>query len=222
MKATMTIKELFKNLVHIGHKPSRWNPKMKPYLFTKQNGIYIFDLEKTLESLKKAQNFLSSIKTKNGKVIFVGTKPQISLEIQSQVPQTNHYYVNQKWIPGLLTNFKEIRKRIDYYLNLKSQFENNEIQKYTKKEVSNFKKELEKLDASFSGVAEMRKKPDVAIILDGVTDQLAIEESRNVGIPVIVIVDANADPEGIDYPIPGNDDSIKSIHLILEKLIEPL
>lgn len=216
------VKDLFKHLVHIGHQPSKWNPRMKPYLCTKKNNVHIINLEKTAELLEKAQAFLGSPQIKSGKTLFVGTKPQVSLELGKQISLTEHFYVNQKWIPGMLTNFNEARKRIDHYLNLKSQFETKEIEKYTKKEVAKFKKELEKLDASFRGVAEMRKKPDVIIVLDAVTDRLAIEEARVIGIPVVAIMDANANPEGVDFPIPGNDDSIKSIGFLLAKLIEAL
>lgn len=216
------VKELFQNHVHIGHKPSRWNPKMKPYLHAKINNVHIINLEKTAKLLDKAKKFLESSQIKTNKVLIVGTKPQISLQTGLQVPPSGQYYVNQKWIPGLLTNFNETRKRIDYYLNLKSQFETQEIQKYTKKEVAKFKKELEKLHASFCGVAEMRRKPSAVIVLDAITDRLAIEEAHTSGIPIIAIIDANANPTGIDYPIPGNDDSMKSIHFLLSKLIESL
>ncbi len=216
------VKELFSNLVHVGHRSSRWNPKVKPYLHTKKDGVHIFDLEQTAQMLEKAQKFLASVKLRNGKVLFVGTKPQAALELRSQVPADKYFFVDQKWIPGLLTNFKEIRKRIDYYLNLKNQFETDEIQKYTKKEIAKFKKELEKLDISFSGVAEMRKKPEVVVVLDSVTDRLAIDEALNSKIPIIAIVDANADPDNIDFPIPGNDDSIKSIRFLLGSLLKSL
>ena len=217
---TTEVKDLFKHLVHIGHQPSKWNPKMKPYLVSKKNNVHIINLEKTAELLKKAKKFLESPQIKGGKILFVGTKPQISLEVERQVPQTNHFYVNQKWIPGLLTNFTEARKRIDHYLNLKSQFQTREIEKYTKKEVAKFKKELTKLDASFCGVAEMRRKPDAIVVLDAVTERLAIEEAFTIKIPIVAIIDANANPDKIDYPIPGNDDSIKSIHFLLSKLLK--
>ncbi len=219
---TTAVKDLFQNQVHIGHKAERWNPKMKPYLHTKKDGVHIFNLEKTAEVLESVQKFLAGAKSRNEKVLFVGTKPQIAIEIQSQVAPTNYFYVDQKWIPGLLTNFTEQRKRIDHYLNLKSQFETGEIKKYTKKEVAKFKKELEKLDVSYRGVAEMRKVPQVVIVLDAVIDRLAIEEAKNAKATVIALVDANANPDNIDFPIPGNDDSIKSIRFLLKKLLEPL
>ena len=148
-----TVADLFKNQVHIGHQPAQWNPKMKPYLYAKVKGVHVFDLEKTADHLENAKKFLSSPNLKDAKILFVGTKPQVALEIKKQISQTKYFYVDQKWIPGLITNFKEMRKRIDHYLSLKSQFESNEIKKYTKKEVAKFRKELDKLEASFGGVA---------------------------------------------------------------------
>lgn len=218
----MTEKTLFENLVHVGHKAEKWNPKMKNYLYSKVNKVFVFDLVQTLDLLNKTQNFLKAIKLQNKKVLFVGTKPQSALKIQELVAPKNHCYVDKKWTPGLLTNFSELRKRIDYYLKLKQQFESGEINKYTKKEVAKFKKDLEKLQASYGGVAEMRKKADVIVVLDAVTDRIAIEEANKAGIAVVAVCDANADPEGVDYIIPGNDDSIKSIDLLLKNMVQSL
>lgn len=217
-----TVKDLFKNFVHIGQRSDRWNPKMAPYLHSKQDGVHVLNLEKTLEKLEEAKNFLAATKLKNGKVLFVGNKPQSAFVIQELLVDTKHFYVDDKWSPGLLTNFKEMRKRIDYYLNLKSQFESGEIKKYTKKEISKFKKELEKLDMSYHGVAEMRKKPDVVVVLDAVVNRLAIEEANVVKVPVVALADSNADPDGIAFPIPANDDSVKSVRFLVGELLESL
>lgn len=216
------VKTLFENLVHVGHRSSRWNPKMKKYLHTKVNGVMVFDLEQTAEKLEKALNFLKAVKLQNKKVLFVGTKPQAALQIQKLVAPKGHYYVDKKWTPGLLTNFSELRKRIDYYLNLKQQFESGDINKYTKKEVAKFKKDLDKLHASYGGVAEMRKRADVVIVLDTVTDRIAVDEARNAGLAVLAVCDANADPDGIDYLIPGNDDALKSVAFLLESMVQSL
>jgi small subunit ribosomal protein S2 len=218
----ITTKDAFAALVHVGHAPLKWNPRMKPYFAGKKNNIWVFDLDKSLEGLEKAQKFLSAIKIQNKKVLFVGTKPQSSLMISRLVENKNHFFVDKKWTPGLLTNFREIRKRIDHYLKLKSQFESGEINKYTKKEVAKFKKDLDKLEASYRGVAEMRKPADVVVVLDAVVDRIAVTEANVVGTPIVAITDANADPEGIDYVIPGNDDSLKSIGFLLENMIESL
>ena len=217
-----TVADLFKNLVHIGHRADKWNPKMRHFVYGKSNGIYLLDLNKTLESLQKAQHFLQGLKAQNKKVLFVGTKPQSALEIHRQwKDHANLFYVDKKWTPGLLTNFTELRRRIDFYLTLKQQFESGEINKYTKKEVAKFKKELVKLEDSYGGVAQMRNLPDLVVVLDTKTEALAIDEAKVRGIPVMGIVDANADPSGVTYPIPGNDDSIRSIRFLLEKLLEP-
>ncbi|MCK5460499.1 30S ribosomal protein S2 [Candidatus Gracilibacteria bacterium] len=216
------VKTLFENLVHVGHRSERWNPKMKKYLYTKVNGVMVFDLEQTAVKFEKALNFLKAVKLQNKKVLFVGTKPQAALQIQKLVAPKGHYYVDKKWTPGLLTNFGELRKRIDYYLNLKQQFESGDINKYTKKEVAKFKKDLEKLHASYGGVAEMRKKADVVIVLDAVTDRIAVDEAKNAGLAVLAVCDANANPEGVDYLIPGNDDALKSVAFLLESMVQSL
>lgn len=216
------VQDLFKHHVHIGHKTEKWNPKMKSYLHGKQNKVHIFDLDSTAKALDEAKRFLATLKLKNGRVLFVGTKPQASLVLNRSISGTSHYYVDEKWSPGLLTNFKELRKRIDHYLNLKGQFETGEINKYTKKEVAKFKKDLEKLHVSYHGVAEMRKKPEAVIVLDAIGDRNAIDEARKCNIPVICLVDSNADPEGILYPIPGNDDSVKSVQFIVDSLLASL
>jgi len=220
--ADNTVQSMFDALVHVGHKAEFWNPKMKKFLFEKKKGIWVFDLEKSAEAMDKAEKFLKAIKLQNKKVLFVGTKPQAALQIERMIASEGYYYVDKKWTPGLLTNFKELRRRIDHYLSLKSQFESGEINKYTKKEVAGFKKDLEKLEASYGGVAEMRQKPDLVIVLDAVTDRLAIDEANNANIATMAILDANANPDGVDYPIPGNDDAIKSLSFLIEKILKAL
>ncbi len=210
------------NLVHIGHKSERWNPRMKPFLAGQKDGVHIFDLDQTSTMLDKAKAFLTAQKLANKKVLFVGTKEPIALEIQKVLKGSGHYYVDRKWTPGLLTNFKEIRRRVDYYLSLKSQFESGEISKYTKKEIAKFKKDLDKLEIAYGGVAEMRAKPDVVVVLDAVTDRIAIDEAKKGGAAVMAVADANADPRGIDYIVPGNDDSFKSIKYLLGQFLEAL
>ncbi len=218
---TDLIKELFDNLVYIGHRTSNWNPKMKPFIFGSKSNVHIFDLEKTAEALEKAQKMLAAVKMQGKKALFVGTKPQVSLALQ-EVVGDKHFTVDQKWQPGLLTNFKEIRRRIDYYLNLKKQFETGEINKYTKKEVSKKKKELEKLEKMYHGVGEMRKNPAILVVLDAVENRLAIEEAYSAKIPVIAVVDSDGNPDKISVVIPGNDDSIKSVRFLLENMVKSL
>jgi len=217
-----TAKDLYKNLVHIGHRTSLWNPKMKPFIYGIKNRVHIFDLKKTEECLETATKFLEETTKQGKKVLFVGTKPQASLVMKELVAPTNFFYVDEKWAPGLLTNFKELRKRIDHYLNLKSQFESGEIKKYTKKEVSKFQKDLDKLDKAYHGVAEMRKKPDVLIVLDAVGDIQSIREANVSKLAVVAITDTNADPDNIDFPIPANDDSVKSVRFLVSTLLKSL
>lgn len=216
------LKSLFEAQLHLGGRTSGWNPKMKNFLHSQKNGVHVFDLEQTAERLEQAKKFLTAQKLQNKKVLFVGTKPQTALLLQELVANTNHYYVDQKWMPGLLTNFKEIRKRIDHYLNLKSQFETGEINKYTKKEVSQYKKELDKLEVLYHGVGEMRQKPSVVVVLDAVVNRLTVEESGVARVPVVALVDSNANPDGVAFPIPGNDDSVDSIRFILQNLVQSL
>jgi len=215
-------KTLFEKLLHVGHKAERWNPKMKPYLHSKVNGVWAFDLDKTSEGLDKATQFLKALKLQNKKVLFVGTKPQQAWLLEELVASKDLFYVDKKWTPGLLTNFKELRRRVDYYLDLKTQFADGSISKYTKKEVAKFKKDLEKLDASYGGVAEMRKKPDAVIVLDAFTDRIAVDEAAKAKIAVVALADANANPDGVDYVIPGNDDAVKSVRYVLEELLKAL
>lgn len=213
---------LIENELHIGQRTSAWNPKMTSYLHSKVNNVHVFDLEKTAEAIESAKKFMAAQKIQNKKVLFVGTKPQTALVMQEILEDSKHYSVDQKWMPGLLTNFKEIRGRIDFYLTLKSQFESGEINKYTKKEVSQYKKELDKLELLYHGVGEMRAKPDVVVVLDAVVNRLSIEEAVTCKIPVVAVVDSNANPDGVDFPIPANDDSIKAIRFLLKNLVESL
>lgn len=216
------VKTLFADLLHVGHKAEMWNPKMKGYLHSKVNGVWAFDLDKTADGLEKAAQFLKALKLQNKKVLFVGTKPQQAWLIAELVAPKDIFYVDKKWTPGLLTNFKELRRRVDYYLDLKSQFASGDINKYTKKEVAKFKKDLEKLDASYGGVAEMRSKPDAVIVLDAFTDRIAVDEAVKAKIAVVALADANANPDGIDYLIPANDDAVKSVRFVLENMLKCL
>jgi len=216
------LQALVDNELHIGQRTSSWNPKMAPYLHSSIHGVHVFDLEKTAAGLENAKKFMAAQKIQNKRVLFVGTKPQTALVMQELLGDGKQFFVDQKWMPGLLTNFKEIRGRIDFYLSLKSQFESGEINKYTKKEVSQYKKELDKLDTLYHGVGEMRVKPDVIVVLDAVVNRLAIEEAATLNIPVVAVVDSNANPDGIAFPIPANDDSIKAIRFLLKNLVESL
>jgi small subunit ribosomal protein S2 len=216
MSTIIDEKALFESNLHVGHRTSTWNPKMKPYIYSTVNGVHVFDLSQTKELLGKVKQFLTAVKIQNGKVLFVGTKPQTSIIIRKHLAESKHLYIDQKWQPGLLTNFTEIKKRIDYYKNLKSMFATGEINKYTKKEVAKKKKELDKLDKMYSGVQEMREKPKLVVVLDSVCDRLAVDEARSAGVAVVAVTDSNANPDGIDYIIPANDDSLEGIEFLLQ------
>ncbi len=216
-------KTLFAQDVHIGHRTFKWCPLMAPYIHEKMDGVHVFDLTKTAEALEKVTKLMETLKKQGGKVLFVGTKPQAAHVLQQQMgDDSKFYYIDQKWSPGLLTNFTELRRRIDFYLNLKSQFETGEINKYTKKEVAKFRKDLDKLHASYHGVAEMRKRPDIVVVLDAVGNRLAIAEANKCNVGVVAVCDSNADPRGVDYVIGGNDDSVKSLGVIVETLTAAL
>lgn len=214
------IQELFDNVVHIGHRTPKWNPRMKPYLFGEKDGVHIINLEKTLEGLSNAQNFLNKMVSSGKKVLFISTKPQAHKLIVDISNSSHMPYVVGRWIPGLLTNFSTMKTRIKYFVNLKDQEESGEFSKYTKKEVSNFKKSIDKMEISLGGVQTLSSLPDCVFVADVIRDRVAVKEANHLGIPVVGIVDSNSDPSTIDYPIAGNDDALKSLTYLFGKLKE--
>jgi len=218
----ISLQEMVKHAVHFGHPTHKWNPKMKPYLYGKRHGIHIFDLKKTAEALVRALDFLANAKRANKTILFVGTKQQSHLLLQDLHQTTKMPIVTDKWIPGLLTNFKTIKKRIDYFKDLKEQDRKGGFEKYTKKEQGKLRKKIQDLSASLSGVENMSEVPDVLFVSDIVRDNIAVKEARRLHIPVVAIVDSNGDPDIVDYPIPGNDDAMKSLEYILSFVKEAL
>jgi small subunit ribosomal protein S2 len=216
----ISLKEMAGNAVHFGHPTHKWNPKMKPYLYGSRYGIHIFDLQKTAQHLVKALDFLAGSVHQNKNILFVGTKQQCRKILQEIKEVSNMPIVTDKWIPGLLTNFKTIKKRIDYFKDLKVQDSKGELSKYTKKEQVKLRKKIQDLSISFTGVENMREVPDVLFAADIVRDHIAVEEARRLKIPVVAIVDSNADPDMADYIIPANDDAIKSLTYILNLVKE--
>lgn len=213
---------MLKNAVHFGHATAKWNPRMKPYIHGQRQGIHIFDLNKTLDGLLQAEDFLRK-STKDGrKVLFVSTKQQATEIVKEAAKDCKMPYVTQKWVPGLLTNFKTIKQRIKYLKKLKEEEATGEFEKYTKKEATNLKKTINKLELSLGGVQTLEKLPDVLLVLDVHRDQIAVQEAQKKGIKIVGIVDSNADPKGIDYPIPGNDDAIKSLKYLVNRLKEAI
>jgi len=211
----ISLKEMVKHAVHFGHPTHKWNPKMKPYLYGKRHGIHIFDLKKTAESLLEALDFLANAARAKKTILFVGTKQQSHVLLQDIQKFTKFPIVTDKWIPGLLTNFKTIKKRIDFFKDLKEQDKSGGFEKYTKKEQVKLRKKIQDLSASLSGVEGMEEVPDILFVTDIVRDNIAVREARRLKLPVVAIVDSNADPDLVDYPIPANDDAIKSLEYIL-------
>ncbi|MBP7058468.1 30S ribosomal protein S2 [Candidatus Gracilibacteria bacterium] len=212
------LKEMLDAAVHFGHKTQKWNPKMKKYIFGSRNGIHIFDLAKSKDCLDKAMEYLKMVSASGKKVLLVSTKPQAAQLILETAEATNMPYVIHKWIGGLITNFSTIKQRIKYLRNLKEQEKTGEIEKYTKKEASDIKKNIIKLEAALGGVKDLDRVPDVIFVADAVRDQIVIKEANKVKVPVVAIVDSNADPDGVAYPIPGNDDAIKSLTYLINKV----
>jgi len=216
----ISLKEMAASAVHFGHPTHKWNPKMKPYLYGSRYGIHIFDLKKTAERLVKALEFLSDSVRQNKEILFVGTKQQCRKLLKEIKESTGMPIVTDKWIPGLLTNFKTIKERINYFKKLKEDDSKGELSKYTKKEQSKLRKKIQDLSTSLSGVENMQGTPDVIFVADICRDNIAVKEARRLKIPVVAIVDSNSDPDIVDYVIPANDDAIKSLSYILSLVKE--
>ncbi|MDH5597137.1 MAG: 30S ribosomal protein S2 [Candidatus Peregrinibacteria bacterium] len=211
----ISLKDMAASAVHFGHPTARWNPKMKPYIYGSRNGIHIFDLKITAKKLVEALEFMNRMAKDKKEILFVGTKQQCRKLLNEIKEETGMPIVTDKWIPGLLTNFKTIKERIDYFKQLKEDDAAGRLSKYTKKEQNKLRKKIQDLSVSLSGVENMRGRPDVVFVSDIVRDNIAVTEAKKLGIPVVGIVDTNADPDKVDYPIPGNDDAIKSLEYIL-------
>jgi len=212
--SVVSIKQLLECGVHFGHQTRRWNPKMKPYIFTERNGVYIIDLQKTVKGLEKAYDFIREVSKSGGSVLFVGTKRQAQEIVREEALRCGQFYINQRWLGGLLTNFPTIRKRVNRMVELQKMEEDGTFEKMPKKEVSVLRKQKEKLEKYLIGIRDMKDLPDALFIIDPRRETIAVQEARKLGIPVASIVDTNCDPEVIDYPIPGNDDAIRAIKLM--------
>ncbi|MAJ86188.1 MAG: 30S ribosomal protein S2 [Candidatus Pelagibacter sp.] len=213
----VNIKQLLEAGVHLGHKTLRWNPKMKKYIFGEKNSIHIIDLTQTVNFIKSALSELHKKISNGGKVLIVSTKKQASEQVSILAKETNQYFVNYRWLGGMLTNWNTIQNSIKRLKNLEKQL-SEEDTGFTKKELIKFGKEKEKLQRSLGGIAEMKKIPDIIFIIDTNIESLAVNEARKLKIPIIAVLDSNSDPSGIDYPIPGNDDARRSINLYCELL----
>jgi len=211
----ITIRQLLEAGCHFGHQTRYWCPRMEPYIFGERNKLHIIDLQQTLPMLKDALNYLGSVAAQGGKVLFVGTKRQASKLIEQEAKRCNSPYVNFRWLGGMLTNYKTIRKSVNRLKEMDEMVENGSINKLVKKEALQFNRERAKLEKSLSGIKNMNGLPDVLFVIDREYDYIAVNEANKLGIPVVSIVDSNCSPVGIDYVIPGNDDAIRSIRLYL-------
>ena len=212
--AVVSMKQLLEAGVHFGHQTRRWNPKMAPYIYTERNGIYIIDLQKTVKKLEEAYNFVRELAANGQSILFVGTKKQAQDAIKEEAERVGQYYVNARWLGGMLTNFKTMRTRIDRLAQLKKMQEDGTFDMLPKKEVMKLLGEMEKLEKYLGGVKEMKKLPGALFVVDPRKEHNAIAEARKLHIPIVAIVDTNCDPDEIDYVIPANDDAIRAIRLI--------
>ena len=214
------LKELLEAGVHFGHQTRRWNPKMKPFIFAARNGIYIIDLQKTINALDVAKRKISEV-IRNGKpVLFVGTKKQAKEVILEQAPRCNGFHVTERWLGGMLTNFNTIRNSIKKLKDIEAMREDGRMEKFTKKERSRFDNEAAKLNKVLAGIKEMSSLPGLIVVIDAKKEKIAVAEARKLNIPIIGIIDTNADPDPIDFPIAANDDAIKSIRVLLRQLVD--
>ena len=212
------MKQLLEAGVHFGHQTRRWNPKMAEYIFTERNGIYIIDLQKTVKKIEEAYYFVRDIAAEGGNILFVGTKKQAQDAIREEAERTGMFFVNARWLGGMLTNFKTIKRRIDRLYQLKKMNEDGTMELLPKKEVLKLNLEEERLEKFLGGIKEMKDLPAAIFVVDPRKEKNAIAEAHKLGIPVIAIVDTNCDPEEADYPIPGNDDAIRAVKLIVSTI----
>ena len=220
--STELMTELLEAGVHFGHQTKRWNPKMKPFIFEKRNAIYIIDLGATVRQLDGATKFLGDVAAKNGKVLFVGCKKQAQEAVKEAAQACGQFYVNQRWLGGTLTNLQTIRKSIARLKYIEEIEKNPVFSKMGKKELSALGREGEKLKRNLEGIRSMEKLPDVMIVIDTTREAIAVAEAKRLKIPIVAIVDTNANPELIDYPIAGNDDAIRAIRIILQKIVDSI
>jgi len=218
--AVISMKQLLEAGVHFGHQTRRWNPKMAAYIFQERNGIYIIDLQKTVRKVDEAYKAVSNIVADGGEMLFVGTKKQAQESIKDEATRCGMYFVNERWLGGMLTNFKTIQSRIQRLKDLEKMEAEGTFEVLPKKEVAKLVHEKEKLQRNLGGIKEMKRPPAVLFVVDPRKERIAIQEARNLGIPIVAIVDTNCDPDEVDYVIPGNDDAIRAVKLIAGKMAD--
>ncbi|CDC95977.1 30S ribosomal protein S2 [Roseburia sp. CAG:380] len=218
--SVISMKQLLEAGVHFGHQTRRWNPKMAEYIYTERNGIYIIDLQKSVGMVDTAYNAVKDIVANGGNILFVGTKKQAQDSIKTEAERCGMYYVNERWLGGMLTNFKTIQTRIKRLKEIEAMAEDGTFDVLPKKEVIGLKKEWEKLEKNLGGIKEMKKIPDAIFVVDPKKERICIQEAHTLGIPLIGIADTNCDPEELDYVIPGNDDAIRAVKLIVSTMAD--
>ena len=218
--SVISMKQLLEACVHFGHQTRRWNPKMAEYIYTERNGIYIIDLQKSVGMVDTAYNAVKDIVANGGNILFVGTKKQAQDSIKTEAERCGMYYVNERWLGGMLTNFKTIQTRIKRLKEIEAMSEDGTFDVLPKKEVIGLKKEWEKLEKNLGGIKEMKKIPDAIFVVDPKKERICIQEAHTLGIPLIGIADTNCDPEELDYVIPGNDDAIRAVKLIVSTMAD--
>lgn len=220
--AVISMKQLLEAGVHFGHQTRRWNPKMAPYIFTERNGIYIIDLQKTVKKVDEAYDFLRSVAEEGKSILFVGTKKQAQEAVKEEALKSGMFYVNERWLGGMMTNFATIRKSINRLKELEAMEEDGTFEVLSKKEVLALKREQEKLEKSLGGIKDMEELPGALFIVDPRKERIAVAEAKKLNIPIVAIVDTNCDPDEIDYVIPGNDDAIRAVKLLTSRMADAI
>ncbi|MEH7234744.1 30S ribosomal protein S2 [Bacillus sp. JJ1562] len=220
--SVISMKQLLEAGVHFGHQTRRWNPKMKRYIFTERNGIYIIDLQKTVKKVEEAYNFVKELAGNGGTMLFVGTKKQAQDSVKEEAERSGMYFVNQRWLGGTLTNFETIQKRIKRLKDIEKMQEDGTFDVLPKKEVVQLNKELERLEKFLGGIKDMKQLPDALFIIDPRKERIAVAEAHKLNIPIVGIVDTNCDPDEIDYVIPANDDAIRAVKLLTGKMADAI
>ncbi|MGZ3600282.1 MAG: 30S ribosomal protein S2 [Ktedonobacterales bacterium] len=220
MANVASMKQLLEAGVHFGHQTRRWNPKMRPFIFTARNGIHILDLQQTAQRLNEAYRFVANTVANGDSILFVGTKKQAQEAIQEAAQDSGQFYVNQRWLGGMLTNFETIQKRIRYLRDLEARKEAGEFERLPKKEAQHLQDELDRLERTLGGIKTMRRLPGAIFVVDTKKEHTAVLEARRLEIPVVALADTNTDPDEMDYPIPANDDAIRSVRLLCSKIAE--
>ena len=218
--SVVSMKQLLEAGVHFGHQTRRWNPKMARFIFAERNGIYIIDLQKTVQKVEEAYEFVREVAAKGEPILFVGTKKQAQNAIREEAERCNMFYVNERWLGGMLTNFRTIQTRIARLKELEKMFEDGTVEQYTKKEAMLMQRELQKLEKNLGGIKDMKKLPGCIFIIDSKKEEIAVKEAHKLNIPVISTVDTNCDPDVVDFPIPANDDAIRAVKLLTGKIAD--